>query len=323
MMIAHHLELLRGLTRMLHVKKLMHSEPPGEVGGVTGPLTGFDSRVSCPLQHLAHHHLCPRSRMRREMLVEGTQEEPDLDPSGGPGILLPAHSHPDPTPQSPDSEAEDQKPTVKELKLQEAPEESVTHLTSQDKTPVRIKQEQTEEAEEQAGSQDSKEPDKGQGSPQEVHPDPLGDDGLPRAAPGLLLPGGTTPACPSLHPLPESEGGERLHPDPLSFKSASESSRCSLEVSLNSPSAASSPGLMMSVSPVPSSSAPISPSPPSTLPAKVLSASPTADTTGALHPSTKVNPNLQRRHEKMANLNSIIYRLERAANREEALEWEF
>lgn len=264
-----------------------------------------------------------RSRMRREMLVEGTQEEPDLDPSGGPGILPPGHSHPDPTPQSPDSEAEDQKPTVKELKLQEAPEESVTHLTSQDKTPVRIKQEQTEEAEEQAGSQDSKEPDKGQGSPQEVHPDPLGDDGLPKAAPGLLLPGGTTPACPSLHPLPESEGGERLHPDPLSFKSASESSRCSLEVSLNSPSAASSPGLMMSVSPVPSSSAPISPSPPSTLPAKVPSASPTADTTGALHPSTKVNPNLQRRHEKMANLNSIIYRLERAANREEALEWEF
>nr|XP_020753143.1 homeobox protein cut-like 2 [Odocoileus virginianus texanus] len=264
-----------------------------------------------------------RSRMRREMLVEGTQEEPDLDPSGGPGSLPPGHSHPDPTPQSPDSEAEDQKPTVKELKLQEGPEESVTHLTSQEKTPVRIKQEQTEEAEEQACSQDSKEPDKGQGSPREVHPDPLGDDGLPKAAPGLLLPGGTTPACPSLHPLPESEGGERLHPDPLSFKSASESSRCSLEVSLNSPSAASSPGLMMSVSPVPSSSAPISPSPPSTLPAKVLSASPTADTTAALHPSTKVNPNLQRRHEKMANLNSIIYRLERAANREEALEWEF
>ncbi|KAJ1074158.1 hypothetical protein K5549_018042, partial [Capra hircus] len=137
-----------------------------------------------------------RSRMRREMLVEGTQEEPDLDPSGGPGILPPGHSHPDPNPQSPDSEAEDQKPTVKELKLQEAPEESVTHLTSQDKTPVRIKQEQTEEAEEQADSQDSKEPDKGQGSPQEVHPDPLGDDGLPKAAPGLLLPGGTTPACP-------------------------------------------------------------------------------------------------------------------------------
>ena len=261
--------------------------------------------------------------MRREMLVEGTQEEPDLDPSGGPGILPPGHSHPDPTPQSPNSEAEDQKPTVKELKLQEGPEESITPLTTPDKTQVRIKQEQTEDAEEEAGSQDSKELDKGQGSPREVHPDPLGNDGLPKAAPGLLLPGGTTPACPSLQPLQESEGGEWLHPDPLSFKSASESSRCSLEVSLNSPSAASSPGLMMSVSPVPSSSAPISPSPPGTLPAKVPSASPTADATGALHPSTKVNPNLQRRHEKMANLNSIIYRLERAANREEALEWEF
>lgn len=76
--------------------------------------------------------------MRREMLVEGTQEEPDLDPSGGPGILPPGHSHPDPTPQSPNSEAEDQKPTVKELKLQEGPEESITPLTTQDKTQVRI-----------------------------------------------------------------------------------------------------------------------------------------------------------------------------------------
>ncbi|XP_059264394.1 homeobox protein cut-like 2 isoform X2 [Mustela nigripes] len=267
-----------------------------------------------------------RSRMRREMLVEGTQDEPDLDPSGGPGVLPPGHSHPDPTPQSPDSEAEDQKPTVKELELREGSEESITPPTPQDKAQVRIKQEQTEEdAEEEAGNQlqDSGEPDKGHGSPKEAHPDRPGNDRLPKVAPGLLLPGGTTPDCPSLQPPQESEGGERLHPDPLSFKSVSESSRCSLEVSLNSPSAASSPGLMMSVSPVPSSSAPISPSPPGAPPAKVPSASPTADTAGALHPSAKVNPNLQRRHEKMANLNSIIYRLERAANREEALEWEF
>ncbi|XP_058547219.1 homeobox protein cut-like 2 isoform X6 [Neofelis nebulosa] len=260
-----------------------------------------------------------RSRMRREMLVEGTQDEPDLDPSGGPGVLPPGHSRPDPTPQSPDSEAEDQKPPVKELEPQEGSE-------AQDKAHVRIKQEQTEEdAEEEAGNQlrDPGEPDEGRGSPKEAHPDHPGNDRLPKVAPGLLLPGGTTPDCPSLQPPQESEGGERLHPDPLSFKSASESSRCSLEVSLNSPSAASSPGLMMSVSPVPSSSAPISPSPPGAPPAKVPSASPTADTAGALHPSAKVNPNLQRRHEKMANLNSIIYRLERAANREEALEWEF
>ncbi|XP_008140943.2 homeobox protein cut-like 2 [Eptesicus fuscus] len=267
-----------------------------------------------------------RSRMRREMLVEGTQDEPDLDPSGGTGILPPGHSHPDPTPQSPDSEAEDQKPTVKELELQEGPEESITPLTAQDTAPVKIKQEQTEDnAEEEAGSQlqDSGEQDKGHGSPKEMHPDPLGNDGLPKVAPGPLLPSGPAPDCPLLQPPQESRAGEQLHLDPLSFKSASESSRCSLEVSLNSPSAASSPGLMMSVSPVPSSSAPISPSPPGAPPAKVPSASPTADTAGALHPSAKVNPNLQRRHEKMANLNSIIYRLERAANREEALEWEF
>uniref|UniRef100_A0A8C6Z3D5 Homeobox protein cut-like n=1 Tax=Nothoprocta perdicaria TaxID=30464 RepID=A0A8C6Z3D5_NOTPE len=32
---------------------------------------------------------------------------------------------------------------------------------------------------------------------------------------------------------------------------------------------------------------------------------------------------VQRRHEKMANLNNIIHRLERAANRDEGLEWEF
>ncbi|XP_040299816.1 homeobox protein cut-like 2 isoform X6 [Herpailurus yagouaroundi] len=267
-----------------------------------------------------------RSRMRREMLVEGTQDEPDLDPSGGPGVLPPGHARPDPTPQSPDSEAEDQKPPVKELEPQEGSEERVIPPTTQDKAQVRIKQEQTEEdAEEEAGNQlrDPGEPDEGQGSPKEAHPDHPGNDRLPKVAPGLLLPGGTTPDCPSLQPPQESEGGERLHPDPLSFKSVSESSRCSLEVSLNSPSAASSPGLMMSVSPVPSSSAPISPSPPGAPPAKVPSASPTADMAGALHPSAKVNPNLQRRHEKMANLNSIIYRLERAANREEALEWEF
>ncbi|KAM5237569.1 homeobox protein cut-like 2 [Ctenodactylus gundi] len=267
-----------------------------------------------------------RSRMRREMLVEGTQDEPDLDPSGAPGVPPSGHSHPDPTLQSPDSEAEDQKPTVKELELQEDTEENVTPLTTPDRAHVRIKEEQTEEdPEEEVGSQpqDLGELDKNQGPPKEEHPDPPGNEGLPEVAAGPLLPNGTTPDCPSVQPPQDSEAGEQLHSDPLNFKSASESSRCSLEVSLNSPSAASSPGLLMSVSPVPSSSAPISPSPPSTLPAKVPSASPIVDMAGALHPNAKVNPNLQRRHEKMANLNSIIYRLERAANREEALEWEF
>lgn len=109
--------------------------------------------------------------------------------------------------------------------------------------------------------------------------------------------------------------------DPVSFKASSEPCRSSLEVSLNSPSAASSPGLMMSVSPVPSSSAPISPSQPNP---------PSASTNHSLDPnqlpplqSPKLNRSTQRRNEKMANLNNIIHRLERAANREETLEWEF
>lgn len=106
--------------------------------------------------------------------------------------------------------------------------------------------------------------------------------------------------------------------DPVSFKASSEPSRSSLEVSLNSPSAASSPGLMMSVSPVPSSSAPISPSLPNPPSTSSLDPNP-------LPPfqSPKANRSAQRRNEKMANLNNIIHRLERAANREETLEWEF
>ncbi|XP_047448524.1 homeobox protein cut-like 2 isoform X2 [Mugil cephalus] len=119
----------------------------------------------------------------------------------------------------------------------------------------------------------------------------------------------------------EGEESGKSPVDPVSFKASSEPCRSSLEVSLNSPSAASSPGLMMSVSPVPSSSAPISPSlpnPPSTSTNHSLDPNP-------LPPfqSPKLNRSTQRRNEKMANLNNIIHRLERAANREETLEWEF
>uniref|UniRef100_UPI0037E97C5F homeobox protein cut-like 2 n=1 Tax=Semicossyphus pulcher TaxID=241346 RepID=UPI0037E97C5F len=119
----------------------------------------------------------------------------------------------------------------------------------------------------------------------------------------------------------EGEDTRKSPVDPVSFKASSEPCRSSLEVSLNSPSAASSPGLMMSVSPVPSSSAPISPTlpnPPSTSTNHNLDPNP-------LPPfqSPKLNRSTQRRNEKMANLNNIIHRLERAANREETLEWEF
>ncbi|XP_074525864.1 homeobox protein cut-like 2 isoform X2 [Halichoeres trimaculatus] len=119
----------------------------------------------------------------------------------------------------------------------------------------------------------------------------------------------------------EGEDTRKSPVDPVSFKASSEPCRSSLEVSLNSPSAASSPGLMMSVSPVPSSSAPISPSLPNP---------PSSSTNHSLDPnpvppfqSPKLNRSTQRRNEKMANLNNIIHRLERAANREETLEWEF
>ncbi|XP_016090587.1 homeobox protein cut-like 2 [Sinocyclocheilus grahami] len=115
----------------------------------------------------------------------------------------------------------------------------------------------------------------------------------------------------------EDEELEKSPEDPVSFKASSEPSRSSLEVSLNSPSAASSPGLMMSVSPVPSSSAPISPSPPNP-PAPSHHHPPSSPS----H-NSKLNKSTQRRNEKMANLNNIIHRLERAANREETLEWEF
>lgn len=125
-----------------------------------------------------------------------------------------------------------------------------------------------------------------------------------------LCRGSTSPQR-SSQSRPEGEEPARSPVDPASFKASSEACRSSLEVSLNSPSAASSPGLMVSVSPVPSSSAPISPSPPNPAPPPPPFQSP------------KVNRSSQRRNEKMANLNNIIHRLERAANREETLEWEF
>ncbi|XP_048196669.1 homeobox protein cut-like 2 [Perognathus longimembris pacificus] len=259
-----------------------------------------------------------RSRMRRETLVEGAQDEQELDPSGGSG-----HCPPDPAPKSPTSETEEQKPALKELELPACGAGAVP-LSAPDGAHVRVKQERTEEG--GCEPQDLGEPDPGCGSPKEEHVDPPGTEEIPEVALGPLLPEGLSPDCPWRHPSQESEAGVQLrpHPGPPGFLPASESPHRSLEEPLTSPSAASSPDLAASsVSPVPSSAGPLSPSPPSAPPASMPSASPTADTTGALHPSAKGNPNLQRRHEKMANLNSIIYRLEKAANREEALEWEF
>ncbi|PKK25906.1 cut-like homeobox 2 [Columba livia] len=151
-----------------------------------------------------------RSRMRREMLVEGTQDN-DTDPEQSSGVAVPGRR----APHSPDSDAEDHKPTLGKG------EHPCTAATAS----VKVKEEQGE-----AGSwsrrRDSHSPIGGTGPPQEER------GTAPHAA---------APMSPALPPA----AGPRL--------------------------------------------------------------------------STSV----QRRHEKMANLNNIIHRLERAANREEALEWEF
>ncbi|NXL10036.1 CUX2 protein, partial [Mesembrinibis cayennensis] len=220
-----------------------------------------------------------RSRMRREMLVEGTQDN-DTDPEQSSGAAIPGRR----APHSPDSDAEDCKPM---FGGGEHPCAAV---------PVKVKEEQGE-----AGSwgrrRDSRSPAgaaEGTGPPQEEqgaspHAAAPSTGSLPRRGGRAGAAGGPPPPPPP-------------HPD--SSQSSAGSSRCSLEVSPTSPSAASSPGLAGSASPGPSSAGPVSPALP---PA----------------PGPRLSTSVQRRHEKMANLNNIIHRLERAANREEALEWEF
>ncbi|XP_065548334.1 homeobox protein cut-like 2 isoform X3 [Lathamus discolor] len=219
-----------------------------------------------------------RSRMRREMLVEGAPDN-DTDPEQSSGTPIPVHR----APHSPDSDTEDRKPVFA----------GGEHPCA----AVKVKEEQGE-----AGGwgrrRDSHSPAgaaEGTGPPQE-------DRGAaPHAAApsaGSLPRRGGRAGAATVGPPPPPP------PHPDSSQSSSGSSRCSLEVSPTSPSAASSPGLAGSASPGPSSAGPVSPALP---PA----------------PGPRLSTSVQRRHEKMANLNNIIHRLERAANREEALEWEF
>ncbi|KAM9281130.1 homeobox protein cut-like 2 [Morus bassanus] len=222
-----------------------------------------------------------RSRMRREMLVEGAQDnDTDLDPEQSGGAAIPGRR----APHSPDLDAEEHKPVFG------GGEHPCTAV------PVKVKEEQGE-----AGAwgrrRDSRSPAgaaEGTGPPQEErgtapHAAAPSAGSLPRRGGRASAAGGPPPPPPP-------------HPD--SSQSSAGSSRCSLEVSPTSPSAASSPGLAGSASPGPSSAGPVSPALP---PA----------------PGPRLSTSVQRRHEKMANLNNIIHRLERAANREEALEWEF
>ncbi|NXL85098.1 CUX2 protein, partial [Alectura lathami] len=221
-----------------------------------------------------------RSRMRREMLVEGAQDN-DTDPEQSGGTAGSGRR----APHSPDSDAEDRKPLFGAGEHPCAGE-------------VKVKEEQGEAGGSWGRRRDSHspaEPAEGTRPPQEER------GGAPRTA------------APSAGSLPRRGGRAGVstgpqppppHPDPGGTQSSAGSSRCSLEVSPSSPSAASSPGLAGSASPGPSSAGPVSPALP---PA----------------PGPRLSTSVQRRHEKMANLNNIIHRLERAANREEALEWEF
>ncbi|KAJ7422700.1 cut like homeobox 2 [Willisornis vidua] len=221
-----------------------------------------------------------RSRMRREMLVEGAQDN-DTDPEQSGGLAMPGRRGP----HSPDSDAEDRKPT---FVGGEPPCAAV---------PVKVKEEQGDTGG-WSRRRDSHSPvgaAEGTGPPQEErgaapHAAAPSPSSLPRR-------GGRAGAATGGPPPPPPP-----HPD--GSQSSAGSSRCSLEVSPTSPSAASSPGLTGSASPGPSSAGPVSPALP---PA----------------PGPRLSTSVQRRHEKMANLNNIIHRLERAANREEALEWEF
>ncbi|XP_015460786.3 homeobox protein cut-like 2 isoform X1 [Astyanax mexicanus] len=270
-------------------------------------------------------HNYSRSRMRREVLMEGPQDNDlDAEPQNySPSVV-----------RSPASDSDERKLTPGALgrRLSNGPrplavKQETSELEEEEDLRVRqancssmgiqFPQLKTEREEQESSYRDPALPPH---CPQGFREDEAGSSQVQGLYPGSLSTEGVQRS---------SEDLEKSPVDPVSFKASSETCRGSLEVSLNSPSAASSPGLMMSVSPVPSSSAPISPSPPNAPPTSTNSSheAPSGPSYGLDNPQSLHNPKLskstQRRNEKMANLNNIIHRLERAANREETLEWEF
>ncbi|XP_037391748.1 homeobox protein cut-like 2 isoform X2 [Pygocentrus nattereri] len=276
-------------------------------------------------------HNYSRSRMRREVLMEGPQDN-DIDAE--------PHNYSPSVVRSPVSDGDERKQTPsilghppsngprplavkQEAGLLEDDEEFHIRQAKCSSMGVQFPQLKTEREEQASGYRDPalpphcpqglREDEAGSSEVQGIHSGPLSSEGIQRSSLAAR----------------EGEDPDKSPVDPVSFKASSEPCRGSLEVSLNSPSAASSPGLMMSVSPVPSSSAPISPSPPNPPPTSTNSSHepPSGPSYGLDNPQSLHNPkhskSTQRRNEKMANLNNIIHRLERAANREETLEWEF
>ncbi|KAG8456132.1 hypothetical protein GDO86_002070 [Hymenochirus boettgeri] len=275
-----------------------------------------------------------RSRMRREILMEGQQDnDTDQEPSSCDSFASASTLHRDSALHSPSSAGVDRKPVVCDINLLRQD----TCYNGEMAATRKIKKENIEEEKDEYSSNrcDSCSSEHISGTCCQVHPPRIykDEENMASHCEDLQRPHfqrkGSSGCDASQHsgtqdcsPHKEITGSELSQADPVSFKSTVESSRSSLEVSLNSPSAASSPGLMMSVSPIPSYSAPISPSPHSTLSMNSHKLSPSSDNI-PLHPSAKNSPNNQKRNEKMANLNNIIHRLERAANKEETLEWEF
>ncbi|KAM9744405.1 homeobox protein cut-like 2 isoform 2-T2 [Menidia menidia] len=266
-----------------------------------------------------------RSRMRREVLMEGL---PDNDTDAE------QHGYSPPATRSPRSDGEERRlpPPSGHAHSGHTHSGHAHSGLSPGAAPPRVKQEAADRDDDEEGSGRPSRgpccpattafPGEHKHSPRLPGQSPRQEEGASGQPPGLYPAAvsldGSQRANQSRH---DGEESGKSPVDPVSFKASSEPCRSSLEVSLNSPSAASSPGLMMSVSPVPSSSAPISPSlpnPPSASTNHSLDANPPP-----LFQSPKVNRSTQRRNEKMANLNNIIHRLERAANREETLEWEF
>ncbi|XP_035378125.1 homeobox protein cut-like 2 [Electrophorus electricus] len=270
-----------------------------------------------------------RSRMRREVLLEGPQDnDVDIEPqSCSPSVAYSPTSDVDDKRQAPPVRSNGPGPLPVKQEAGEPEEEEEAELHARQarcsSLGVQFPQLKAEKEEQASGYRDAALPPD---CPQGLREDEASSSGQTR---GLLTgPLSCEGAQRSSLAARDGEDADKSPVDPVSFKASSEPCRGSLEVSLNSPSAASSPGLMMSVSPVPSCSAPISPSQPNPPtpgthpgleppPGAGYSAEPPSLHGGRLCKST------QRRNEKMANLNNIIHRLERAANREETLEWEF
>ncbi|XP_069789463.1 homeobox protein cut-like 2 [Narcine bancroftii] len=319
------------------LKKAYQSEPYPSQQTIESLASQLNRKTSTVINWFHNY----RSRVRRETLVEDLQEnDTDQEPTSCRGYARHNRS----LSAGSDSEPEDKKAVYAEVKGGQP-----VALATHGETEMEIKQEFHEDCEEQdydhcaaccieddIGSAASSVPFPGALKPEqvgavchhEIHPLKT-TTVLHIQNPQCLIIGSSNYdkchvnssdlASPGKSPKSDDSAPTPKVAESNGFKAISESACGSLEVTLNSSSATSSPGLM-SVSPVPSSSAPISPSLP-TVP-QGQSMIPGTENV-AMQPNSKLTKSIQRRNAKMANLNNIIHRLERAANREEPTDWEF